>query len=82
MRGSVCVFGGLSKLRAKVKGESAYLTAGQDNDLSLYLCLRSCVVSPHRDLEDCITVTVLRHMTVSTKETLITSPTCIPITPF
>lgn len=66
----------LSKLRAKVRRDSAYLTAGQkDNDLSRVCARRMCVCvyffSP-RDLEDCITVTILRHMTVSTKKTLMT----------
>lgn len=58
------------------------MTAGQkDNDLScvhvrvcVSLCVGVCTFSPPRDLEDCINVTILRHMTVSTKKTLMTPP--------
>lgn len=79
-----CVSELLSKLLART--EEKVLIWQLDRQLMsscvcacVYMCmcfhmfLGVWIFSLHRDLDDCITVTILRHMTVSTKKTLITS---------
>lgn len=63
----------LSELAVEVRAEDADLIAEQKGYDPSSVCVNECFFSVFRNLEDCINVTILRHMTVSTKKTLMSS---------
>lgn len=68
-----CMCRRLSELEAEFRAEDADLIAEQKGYDPSSVCVNECFFSLLRNLEDCINVTILRHMTVSTKKTLMSS---------